>query len=53
MEPTKTDPTNVTEWKLNDVVIQLREWGTDRTYELPTATSGERLVVPRERVRCT
>ncbi|MEO7734966.1 MAG: FHA domain-containing protein [Kofleriaceae bacterium] len=44
MEPTKTDSTNGTEWKLNDVVIQLREWGTDRTYELPTATSGEWLV---------
>jgi len=44
MEPTKTEPGNGTEWRLNDVVIQLREWGTDRTYELPTATSGEWLV---------
>jgi hypothetical protein len=43
-EPTKTDPTGVTEWKLDDVVVQLREWGTEQTYELPAAASGEWLM---------
>jgi predicted component of type VI protein secretion system len=43
-EPTRTDPTSAAEWRLNDVVVQLREWGSGRTYPLPTATSGEWLV---------
>jgi hypothetical protein len=44
MEPTRTDAAGVTEWKLDDIVVQLREWGTGRIYELPTAASGEWLI---------
>lgn len=43
-EPTRTDPGGVTEWKLDDMVVRLREWGTDRIYELPTAATGEWLI---------
>src|SRR4051794_16482863 len=43
-EPTKTDPHGLTEWKLDDVVVQLREWGTEQTYQLPTDASGEWLI---------
>jgi hypothetical protein len=43
-EPTKTDQNGVNEWKLDDTVVQLREWGSEQTYQLPTATSGEWLV---------
>jgi len=46
LEPTRTDPTIVcrSEWQLDDLVIQLREWGTDHAYELPTAAQGEWMV---------
>lgn len=43
-EPTKTDQNGMTEWKLDDVVVQLREWGSEQTYQLPTAASGEWLI---------
>lgn len=32
---TKTDPLGQHEWALDDEVIQLREWGTDRSHPLP------------------
>jgi hypothetical protein len=43
-EPTKTDQNGVNEWKLDDTVVQLREWGSEQTYQLPTAASGEWLI---------
>jgi hypothetical protein len=43
-EPTRTDAAGVTEWKLDDIVVQLREWGTRQVYELPTAATGEWLI---------
>ena len=35
-EPTRPDSNLPTDWQLNDTVTRLREWGTDRIYELPS-----------------
>lgn len=32
---TRTDPLGPCEWLIEDDVVRLREWGTERTYELP------------------
>lgn len=33
--PTRTDPLGSREWTIDDDVVRLREWGSERTYELP------------------
>ncbi|MGN6109854.1 MAG: FHA domain-containing protein, partial [Kofleriaceae bacterium] len=38
---TNTDPGGAGEWALDDQVVQLREWGTDRVYRLPPAPIDE------------
>lgn len=35
---TQTDATNLREWSIDDDVVRLREWGGERTYELPRTT---------------
>lgn len=33
--PTRTDPIPSREWAIDDDVVRLREWGSERAYELP------------------
>ncbi len=35
---TQTDPLGPREWMIDDDVVRLREWGSERAYELPTTT---------------
>lgn len=41
---TRTDPLGPREWLIDDDIIQLREWGSERTYRLPRDPEGEWLV---------
>lgn len=38
---TNTDPISEREWSIDDEVIQLRVWGSERTHPLPNARTGE------------
>lgn len=38
---TNTDPISSREWSIDDEVIQLRVWGTERAHPLPRARTGE------------
>jgi pSer/pThr/pTyr-binding forkhead associated (FHA) protein len=38
------DPAVPAHWQMNDDVIQLREWGTEHAYHLPTDATGEWMV---------
>ncbi len=39
---TRTDPGSG--WRIDDAIVQLREWGTELTYELPATTFIERTI---------
>lgn len=42
---TRTDPVGLREWMIDDEVTRLREWGSDRTYDLPRTTANAELTV--------
>lgn len=42
---TRTDPVGLREWMIDDEVDRLREWGSDRTYDLPRCSSANVLMV--------
>ena len=43
-----SDPAVLAHWQMNDSVTQLREWGTEHAYHLPTEPTGEWMVGAEE-----
>jgi hypothetical protein len=39
LKPTSTDLSTKLGWRIEDPVVRLREWGSDRVYGLPDAPS--------------